>query len=168
MRRAATALSFVLSVLASAGAARAAEPTLEPPELEPRTTIVSAGPDRLLLATGAATFAFAYGGSLWVGAMTTRSSDRALLIPFAGPWVALGARGTCGESGVPCGQQSTYAGLLITDGLVQAASAVQIALAFLHRELRQKPDPVIRTARVTLAPSRPSGGGLALAAVGQF
>ena len=35
-----------------------------------------------------------------------------------------------------------------------AASAVQIALAFLHRELRRSTEPVIRGARVTLAPTR--------------
>jgi hypothetical protein len=89
-------------------------------------------------------------------------------VPFAGPWVALGTRGSCGGGGSPCGQETAYGALLVADGLVQAASAVQIALAFVHRELRTSTEPLVRTARVTFAPTRPSGGGLGFAAIGQF
>lgn len=177
MRRAATALVFVTSlawVVVAPGSARADGPSAtEPAAVEPmtgeaRTTVVDMGPDRLLLATGAAGLAFAYAGSLWVGATSTRTSDRALVVPFAGPWVALGTRGSCGGSGSACGQETAYGALLVADALVQAASAVQIALAFIHRELRTRAEPVLRSARVTLAPTRPSGGGVGFAAIGQF
>ncbi len=173
MKRPAIALlssvAFSLAAL-DGGVAGAAEPPIaaEPPAPEPRSTIVDMGPNRLLLATGSASFAFAYGGSAWVGATSSRAFDRPLLIPFAGPWVALAARGACGESGIPCGQQTTYAALLAADGLVQAASVVQIALAFLHRELGVTNEPVLRSARVTLAPARTAGGGVGLAAIGEF
>jgi hypothetical protein len=173
MRRTATALLFVASLLAGGGSAHAqapavVEPATEPMTAERRATVVDMGPNRLLLATGAAGLAFAYAGSLWVGATSTRTSDRPLVVPFAGPWVALGTRGSCGGGGLPCGQETAYGALLVADGLVQAASAVQIALAFLHRELRTSTEPVIRSARVTLAPTRPSSGGVGLAAIGQF
>ncbi len=134
-------------------------------------TVVQAGPNRLLLATGAATFAFSYGGAAWVGLTSSRTADRPLLVPFAGPWIALNAHvaGACGALGGACGQEAAYSGLLIADGLVQAASAVQIALAFVHRELRETSAPwVRRTAHVSVAPARAPGGGLALAAVGEF
>lgn len=158
------ALLLVLAALGHGSAARAEGSSVS--DAVPR--VVDAGPNRLLLASGAATIGFAYGGSLWVGATSTRSSDRPLLVPFAGPWIALGAHGSCGGGGTPCGQETTYAALFIADGLVQAAGAVQIALAFLRRDLRDTHDPLVRSARVTVAPSRPAGGGLGLAAVGEF
>ena len=133
--------------------------------------MVDAGPNRLLLATGAATFAFSYGGAAWVGLTSSRTADRPLLVPFAGPWIALNAHvaGACGALGGTCGQEAAYSGLLIADGLVQAASAVQIALAFVHRELRETSTPLARrTAHVSVAPARAPGGGLALAAFGEF
>jgi len=113
---------------------------------------------------------FSYGGAAWVGLTSTRSADRPLLVPFAGPWIALHAHvaAACGQLGGPCGQETAYSGLLIADGLVQAASAVQIALAFVHRELHETSEPVMRTAHVGVAPARAPGGGLALAAVGEF
>jgi hypothetical protein len=157
-------LASSVAVLGSAGDARA-DGSGAP---EQRAGLVDAGPNRLLLATGAATFAFAYGGSLWVGATSTRSSDRPLLVPFAGPWLSLLSHPACGSGGAPCGQETTYAALFIADGLVQAASAMQIALAFLHRDLRETHEPLVRAARVTLAPSRSAGGGLGLAAIGEF
>jgi hypothetical protein len=174
MRR--TALVFVTTIVGSLlgpGSALAdgpgtAAPAVEPMAGEARTTVVDVGPNRLLLATGAAGLAFAYAGSLWVGATSTRTSDRSLVVPFAGPWLALGTRGSCGGGVSPCGQETAYGALLVADGLVQAASAVQIALAFFHRELRTSTEPVIRSARVTLAPTRPSGGGVGFAAIGQF
>ena len=160
------AILLSVAILGHAEIARAADPA--DAATEPRAAVVDAGPSRLLLATGAASFAFAYGGSLWVGATSTRASDRALLVPFAGPWIAFGTHGACGESGAPCGQEATYAALMIADGLVQAASAVQIALAFVHRDVRETREPIVRSARVTVMPSRPAGGGLGLAAVGEF
>jgi hypothetical protein len=155
-------LLLTLALFGFSGAARAEGPAVP----EGSSRVIDAGPNGLLLATGAATFAFAYGGSLWVGA--TRSSDRPLLVPFAGPWIALGAHGACGGGGAPCGQETTYAALFVADGLAQAAGAVQIALAFLLRDLRDTHDPLVRSARITVAPSRPAGGGVGIAAFGEF
>jgi len=176
MQRTTALLFFCTALLGSPVAAHAADDGAalrEPPSpssSERRATVVDAGPSRLLLATGAATFAFSYGGAAWVGLTSTRSADRPLLVPFAGPWIALHAHVTaaCDQLGGPCGQETAYSGLLIADGLVQAASAVQIALAFVHRELHETSEPVMRTAHVSVAPARAPGGGLALAAVGEF
>jgi hypothetical protein len=151
MRRTAPSLFLSLAALAAMATGTSSARAAEPP------------------ASGAATFAFAYGGAPWVGATSTRSSDRPRLVPFVGPWLALATRGACGgESGRDCGPETTYAGLAIADGLVQAAGVVQIALAFVHGDLRYAKDPAVspsrasRSTRVSLTPTRtPRGLGLA-------
>ncbi|MDB4936164.1 MAG: hypothetical protein JWP87_3136 [Labilithrix sp.] len=164
-------LLSIAALTSTAATASAAEPSVgEPHSAETRAKLVDMGPNRLLLATGAATFAFAYGGSLWVGATSTRSSDRPLLVPFAGPWLAFARRGSCDADGGsrPCGPETTYAALLVADGLVQAAGVVQIALAFLHRDMRSAKEPLVNTARLSIAPARTTNGGLGIAAAGAF
>jgi hypothetical protein len=111
----------------------------------------------LLLAALVATTTV-YGGALRAGATNTRASDRSLLVPFAAPWLALGTRGACGgETGRDCGPKATYAGLQIAGGLVQAASVVQIALAFVHGDLRYAKDPAVDPSRARRLRGLPSG-----------
>jgi hypothetical protein len=170
MRRKIATLLLV-SLFSTASVARAADPSpAEPHEVVPtRHVVTDVGPNRLLMASGAATFAFGYAGAVWVGATSTLATDRPLLIPFAGPWLALATRAPCGgETSGVCGHEATYDALLIADGLVQVAGIAQIALAFLHRDLRPAAEPVIHGARVHVTPARTAGGGLAIAASGAF
>ena len=120
--------------------------------------VVDRGPNRLLLGTGVTTLVFAYGISAYVGATTERSSERWLVVPLAGPWVALAQREGCAETGTtPCDVDPAFRGLLVADGLLQLAGAAQIALAFVKRERRE----------VTFVPSRVPGGA-GLVALGTF
>lgn len=132
--------------------------------------VVDGGPDRLLLTTGAGTFGLAYVSSAWVGATSSLDSDRALLVPFAGPWVALATRDGC-EDSVACGAEPTYRTLLVGDGIVQAAGAAQIVMAFLFRERRPADEPRIRpgstVSSLGIGPVRVRAG-VGLGATGTF
>lgn len=160
-----------LALLTAVAPARAGEPApAAPHELAGTQHVVrDPGPNQLLLASGAATFAFGYGAAAWVGATSSLSTDRALLLPFAGPWLAFATRPPCdGATGGICHHEATYDGLLVADGLVQLAGVAQIALAFVRRDLRTVQEPLATTARWNITPTRTSGGGLAIAAVGDF
>ena len=156
-----------LSVLTAAIAARA---DAAPHEVgETRGVVREGAPNPLLLTSGAATFAFGYGAAAWVGATSTLSTDRALLLPLAGPWLALATRAPCdGATGGICGHETTYDVLLVADGLVQLAGVAQFALAFVRRDLRTWREQKATAARWNIIPTRTPGGGLAIAAVGHF
>lgn len=156
----------VLSLLVVSTVAAAPEVRADPSTVQMEHTVVENGPHRLLLATGVATFGFAYGVSAWVGATTDRMADRWLLVPLAGPWVALARREGCDPSGTPCDVEPTYRGLLVADGLLQLAGVAQLAVAFVERDLRRKERPVVRRT-LALAPGRVPGGA-ALAVAGTF
>lgn len=128
MRSSLRFLSLVAAVACAAPSAAAGEtaPFAAPPE--------RAGPHRLLLTTGLATFGFGWSAALYVGATSTRDTDRGLVVPLAGPWIALGARGAC--EGGACGDEGTYKALLVADGVVEAGGAAQMILAFALRESR--------------------------------
>lgn len=130
---------------------------------EPVETIVveDRGPNQLLLATGVATLGFSYAVSGWVGATSSRASERFLLVPVAGPWLALSRRETCGERpAVPCDIEPTYDALFVVDGVLQGLGLAQVAYAFVKREKREVERPSV----VPL--SIPRGAGVA--AVGTF
>lgn len=114
-------------------------------ELEPRrVTIEDRGPNRLLLATGIATLGFSYGVSSWVGATSPHASERFLLVPVFGPWVALTEREHCGpRPAVPCESDHTYEGLIVASGALQLAGIAQIAFAFVKRERREIERPLV-------------------------
>jgi hypothetical protein len=159
------------SMLLTAGTvARAADPParVRPDSAATPPVAPETGPNRLLLASGAATLAFGYGGAAWVGATSSLETDRLLLLPLAGPWLALATRAPCDEpsTGV-CGHETTYDGLLVADGLVQIAGVVQVALAFLRRDLRRAVEPSLFGGHMRVAPAR-AAGGLAIAATGTF
>ena len=126
-----------------------------------RVVVEDRGPNHLLLATGIATFGFSYAVSGWVGLTSPRASERFLVVPVAGPWIALSRRALCGERpAVPCDTERTYEGLLIADGILQGLGLAQIGYAFVKREKRE----VERTTVVPLTIAHGAG----VAAVGTF
>lgn len=152
-RRGTTSVAIAAAVAVSllGGVANAADPD----------KVIEGGPSRLLLTTGAATFAFGYLSALYVGATSAAESDRALLLPFAGPWAALAARDRCATE-EECGTDPTYRTLLVADGIVQAAGAAQVALAFVFREVVPAQDPRIKpgaaVSSLQISPARMRGG----------
>jgi hypothetical protein len=120
-----------------------------------RVRIEDRGPNRLLLATGIATLGFSYSVSAYIGATSPRESERFLLVPAVGPFIALAERDPCASfpstssstsavpSSVPCDREPTYQGLLIASGAMQLAGIAQIALAFVTRERRETERPLV-------------------------
>jgi hypothetical protein len=154
------ALPILVASALTAADARADSKATTAESLRDDPHVIDGGPNRLLLATGLATLGFAYGISAYVGATTERGSERWLLVPVSGPWLALARREGCAEVGAtPCDVEPTFQGLLVADGLIQLAGVAQLALAFVKRERRETQAAVART--VSLLPARmPGGAGL--------
>jgi hypothetical protein len=156
-------LSLVAAIAAAllTGPARATE----------QDRVVEGGPNRLLLTTGAATFAFGYVSAAYVGATSSSDTDRMLLLPFVGPWASFAARGSCATTEA-CEAEPTYKALLVADGIVQAAGAAQIALAFLFRELVPASDPRIKpgaaVSSLQISPVRTPGAGIGIGVAATF
>ena len=124
--------------LLGAGMGRADE------EAPRRVEVVDRGPNRLLLATGIATLGFSYGVSAWVGATSPRESERFLIAPVVGPWIALVVREGCGpRPAVPCDTEPTYDGLIVASGALQLVGLAQVAIAFVKRERREIERPLV-------------------------
>lgn len=102
---------------------------------QPRTIVVEErGPNPELMSSGALMFGIAYGTSVVVGLASDRQSDQYLYVPLAGPWMDLARREPCyGFCGV---QENTNRVLLVANGLIQAAGAIQILGGLLAPETR--------------------------------
>lgn len=90
------------------------------------------------MATGIATLGFSHSVSAWVGATSPHESDRFLLVPAVGPFLALAQREGC-----ECATEPTYEGLLVASGALQLAGLAQIAFAFVKRERREVERPLV-------------------------
>jgi hypothetical protein len=137
--------SFFAALLATAGLFVSADGRADDEAPASRVRIEDRGPNRLLLATGIATLGFSFAVSGYVGATSPRESERFLLVPAIGPFIALAERESCGgqPSSVSCNAESTYQGLLVASGAMQLAGVAQIALAFVTRERREIERPVV-------------------------
>jgi len=128
------------------------------------------GPSRWMLFSGVLTFGASYGAAAIAATASDLDSDRRMFIPFAGPWLSLSDRGSCGDGGVrSCNADTTERVLIITDGVFQAIGGLTVIGAFLNPETRT----VTRTAasqdfHLRLTPSTLGRGGYGLAALGTF
>jgi len=77
-----------------------------------------------VFATGAVMFAATYAASAVACATGDGTSD--LLIPFAGPWLALDQRPACDVTTRACDHETTMKMLLVGDGILQAAGLLGI------------------------------------------
>jgi hypothetical protein len=99
-----------------------------------------------------------------------RPSDRRLVVPFAGPWLAFADRGDCGPGTTrDCNTEKAYNGLLIVDGVVQALGGLTFATGFLSPRVHT----YTTTTRVRASPEfriAPTVGaaGYGLGAIGTF
>jgi hypothetical protein len=84
---------------------------------------VERGPNKKLLVAGATVFGAAYVPSVAVGVFSDRTSDRALLVPLVGPWIALGGF-DCDDA--PCSSPGLDRALMIGSGFVQAIGAAGV------------------------------------------
>jgi hypothetical protein len=171
-RAVALALSSVVLVSAiGGGAARAEVPAAVTTLSEPteRTTFVP--PNWPITAGGIAVFAGAYVPSVIVAIANTNPHDNWLYLPLAGPWIDLGIRPACGNlpGQTNCARASTYAGLLIVDGIMQTLGVIGAALGAVTPERRTYSIAARREERpsVRLVPAS-IGRGYGVAAFGKF
>jgi len=110
----------------------APQPAITP---TPRTTerlVSTTGPNVPMLTTGLTMFGLSYAPALVVGAMSSRSADRNLYIPVAGPWLDLANRPACGgRGGIPCSVETTNKVLLGASGVFQGVGAAMTVAGLL-------------------------------------
>jgi len=129
----------------------------------PDDTFKERTPNVDLVASGLFTLGVPYVVSVMAATGSTREGDQALYTPLVGPWLDLAKREGC--PGASCKSEALYKTLLVADGLLQGAGALEIAMGFLF------PLPhSVNTASLTRLRMVPNvartGGGLT--AVGVF
>jgi hypothetical protein len=132
------------------------------------TVVEKGGPSRAMLFSGIGTFGISYGAAVIVGSTSSLDADHRMLVPIAGPWMALSGRGGCGD-GTPrtCDAATTDKVLIITDGVFQALGALLVVESFLNPETVTTTRASDDSPKVHVAPTFGSNG-YGLAAFGNF
>ena len=116
-----------------------------------------------LFVTGTATLVISYAVAAGVAASTDRESNNRLVIPIAGPFLALHERESCDRLTITCDRELTSKVLLAVDGAFQIAGVIGIIDAFVepthHDEVRLVYDTQIHVRPMTVA----NGPGLGIA-----
>jgi hypothetical protein len=125
------------------------------------------GPNRGLLRAGAWTLGLSYAPALVVAIESSRTADKNLYVPVAGPWMDLAER-DCPA----CERETANKVLLVTDGVFQGIGALQLIGSFLFVETRtsaafDKPRAT-KASAFKVAPARLPEGGYGLTAHGAF
>jgi hypothetical protein len=103
---------------------------------------------------GASTFVASYAAAAVVGATSDHDHADRLLIPVAGPWIALDDWNTCTATQALCTASNADKALLIADGVVQAAGLVLMIDGLMGPTLDQP--LVVADTKLHLAPA-PNG-----------
>jgi hypothetical protein len=140
----------------ASGLPRIASPVVVSPARDV-ITIEEKKPNAALITSGAVMLGIPLAASTIVAATSARASDRYLYAPVVGPWMDLANRGQC--VGSACSNVTRDNVLLVANGILQGAGALQIAAGFIFPQTRT----VTRTAGVHVTPT-----GLGLAAYGSF
>jgi hypothetical protein len=120
---------------------------------------VTTGPNTKLLLTSAVVFGAGYVPAAGVGIFSDRTSDRPLLVPVVGPWIALGGF-SCADA--PCSSPGLDRALMVGSGLLQGLGAAgAIASIFVPEDASLGPLDAINIggASVRVAPVSFAGGG---------
>jgi len=126
------------------------------------------GPSRAMLVSGLGTFGISYGVADVVGLTSDLDADHRMVVPIAGPWLALSGRGDCGP-GTPrsCDARTTNEVLIVADGVFQGLGALLVVEAFLNPETVTTRRASAPPPRIQVAPTFGSNG-YGLAAFGNF
>lgn len=169
-----SAVAAFVSVLAIAPAARAQDSSAPEPASQTAgaETRPKSGPDTLMLGSGLVIFGASYVPAATVGLTSGRAADERMIVPVAGPWLAMFDRGGCGgTTGRSCDTETTYKVLIAVDGVFQAIGALDVAGSFFRHEpvtpRRRSASHKIFDPRVAFAPTT-VGSGYGLGAVGAF
>jgi hypothetical protein len=133
------------------------------------TTSEATGPSMAMVGSGLVLFGLSYVPALVVGTSSRLDADHTLVVPIAGPWMDLAQRPGCYASGSACNGENTSKVLLVTDGVLQAAS-VLVTLSGLFAPAYQT--TTVQSAKITeptlhLTPAA-MGSGYGMAALGTF
>jgi hypothetical protein len=156
------AMSFRIAVLASITVAIVATwaPVSTADEVVYSDTVY-VGPNRALLWGGVVTLGVPYTASVIVAAESSRSGDKSLYIPIAGPWVDLVQRSGCPVALTTCNSETLNKVLLVGDGIFQAVGTIAILSSFFVRHHRAR--GTASAPELHLAPmSIRAGSGLAV------
>lgn len=132
------------------------------------TVTEKGGPSRAMLFSGVATFGISYGAAAIIGSASSLDADHRMVVPIAGPWMALSGRGGCG-AGTPrtCDAATADKVLIITDGVFQGLGALLVIESFLNPETITTHRAEAIPPRVQVAPTF-GANGYGLAAFGNF
>jgi hypothetical protein len=156
-----SSLKVILGTLAAATVAAFAQST-RADEVVTRETVYL-GPNRGLLWSGIVAGGGPYLASVIVAGESSNTSDHALFIPVAGPWVDLSQRGGCPVSQSSCNTETLNKVLLVGDGVLQAVGTIAILAAFLSPERDSLRHRVATTPTLHITPTAgPTGSGLAV------
>jgi hypothetical protein len=170
-----SAAAFALAlVTATSARAQTAQSTVESPYVyQPRAEQQEVSePNGALIASGLLTFGVPYLASVSVAAQSQHVGDSRLFIPVAGPWMDLNDRpDMCrGRHTTGCDQDTSDRVMLIANGVLQAAGALQILGGFLFPETRTVTTVAATkvTPEMTITPFSAGVGSYGLGAVGRF
>jgi hypothetical protein len=159
------------AVVSAAAPARAEQTVIVTPGNAPRSraeTSAYAGPNRALLTTGLITFGIPYISSAIIAAESSHPGDSHLWVPVVGPWLDLGSRGPCPAAWSACDSETANRVILVVDGILQGAGALQLIGAFVFPEHTVRVAATAFTPEFTLTPARVARDGYGLAAIGRF
>jgi len=114
--------------------------------------------------SGLVLFGVTYGASVIVATTSDHQGDKRLFVPLLGPWLDLGDRGTCGIQNQSCDRETTYKILLVTDGVLQAASVFVV----LGGVLRSGHDTARTASGIHVVPVSFAHGSPGMVAFGRF
>lgn len=125
------------------------------------------GPSRGMLFTGVATLGASYGAAAIVASTSSLAADRRMLVPFAGPWMALSDRGECGMGEAKtCSVVATEKAVIVADGVFQGLGGLLVIASFLNPETKTT-TTYSRKPTFHIAPARVESG-YGLSASGTF
>ena len=105
-------------------------------------------------------------GAAIVGSESDHQGDKHLYVPILGPWLDLADRGGCDNiTNTNCDGETTNKVLLVADGVIQAAGAIEIVAGLLTPTHHHG---YVRTAKVQVRPRSLGHGNPGLVVFGQF
>ena len=157
----------IVNMLPVAASAQEAASPLAPVTVE-KTTSHATGPGAEMIGAGIGVFGISYIPAIAVAASSGVSADRALYVPFAGPWLDLTQRPSCTPA--TCNPEPTAKVLLVIDGVVQALGGLTVIGGFLIKT--HETTTARRTANLRptlrLSPQQMGNGGYGVLALGTF
>ncbi len=110
-------------------------------------------PNYTLITTGAVILGASYTTSVIVGAASGLNADQHLYVPVAGPWIDLANRGGCPAAG-SCDSETANKVLLVVDGVLQAAGAIQILCGLVFPAEKDVTTLKVKSAKLSFTPAR--------------